>query len=664
MTGAGTYIAELDLPGRAVGHVRAVVGRPRAHHRHRHRRRRAPRRAWSPCSPPPTSRARPLAPAPPAMPDDERRHDPAVPRRRRRALRRRDGRRRVSETRAQGADAAELVVVDYRAAPRRDRPRGGAATTTCCCSPRPAPTWPLAIPAPDVDDDPFAECEVVIEARMVNNRMASAPIEPRACAATWDGTAPHAMGVLARAPTTPRNAIAARLGLAPEQVRVIVPDVGGGFGGKLGHLPRGDPGRRGWPGGSAGPCAGSRPAASTCSRFGHGRGQVHTPRSAAPATARCSPTSSHVVQDCRRLPVELRRHDADDDPHHGERVLRPPPSRYRLRAVLTNTTPVGAFRGAGRPEAAAAIERHDRPASPPRSASTRSRCAGATSSPPTPSPTRRPIGDDLRRRATTRRRSTRRSRPPATTTCRAEQSAAPARRRRPALLGIGLAAYVEITNPRRRRRVRFGRGARRRLGDGAHRLVTPRPGPPHRVGHDRQRRHRHPDGPHRLRLRRHRPRARAAAAPAARARCRPAARRSSWPPTSSSTLARRRAADLLEANVDDVVLDADAGALPRGRHADPVRVSWAERRRRDAEPLAAEVDFVPDGATFPFGAHVAVVEVDPETGHVALVRLVAVDDAGRIINPLLVEGRSTAASRRASPRRCTRRSATTTTATR
>ncbi len=42
--------------------------------------------------------------------------------------------------------------------------------------------------------------------------------------------------------------------------------------------------------------------------------------------------------------------------------------------------------------------------------------------------------------------------------------------------------------------------------------------------------------------------------------------------------------------------------------------------------------------TFPFGAHVAVVEVDTETGRVTLRQLVALDDAGRILNPLLAEG--------------------------
>jgi carbon-monoxide dehydrogenase large subunit len=58
----------------------------------------------------------------------------------------------------------------------------------------------------------------------------------------------------------------------------------------------------------------------------------------------------------------------------------------------------------------------------------------------------------------------------------------------------------------------------------------------------------------------------------------------------------------------------------------------------DGEPLRAEHDFSAQGATFPFGAHVAVVEVDTETGLVTPVRHVAVDDCGRILNPLLVSG--------------------------
>src|SRR5438477_8220929 len=53
---------------------------------------------------------------------------------------------------------------------------------------------------------------------------------------------------------------------------------------------------------------------------------------------------------------------------------------------------------------------------------------------------------------------------------------------------------------------------------------------------------------------------------------------------------------------------------------------------------SAEVDFEPPGPTWPFGAHLAVVEVDLDTGWVELVRMVTVDDCGRVLNPLITEG--------------------------
>jgi carbon-monoxide dehydrogenase large subunit len=59
----------------------------------------------------------------------------------------------------------------------------------------------------------------------------------------------------------------------------------------------------------------------------------------------------------------------------------------------------------------------------------------------------------------------------------------------------------------------------------------------------------------------------------------------------------------------------------------------------DFEPgLEATSFFEPSNFTFPFGAHVCVVEVEPETGEVRIRRYVAVDDCGRVINPLLVDG--------------------------
>jgi carbon-monoxide dehydrogenase large subunit len=101
--------------------------------------------------------------------------------------------------------------------------------------------------------------------------------------------------------------------------------------------------------------------------------------------------------------------------------------------------------------------------------------------------------------------------------------------------------------------------------------------------------------------------------------------------------ARERAADLLEAAVDDVVLDDTTGRF----HVTgtPARaVGWGDLVADGRPPLAAEADYTSVTPTFPFGAHVAVVEVDTETGRVTLRQLVALDDAGRILNPLLAEG--------------------------
>jgi carbon-monoxide dehydrogenase large subunit len=104
--------------------------------------------------------------------------------------------------------------------------------------------------------------------------------------------------------------------------------------------------------------------------------------------------------------------------------------------------------------------------------------------------------------------------------------------------------------------------------------------------------------------------------------------------------ARKFAAELLEAAVDDVEHDAAAGTF-RVVGAPAVTRTWADVAAAADEhgtPLAADHDFQVSQPTYPFGAHVAVVEVDTETGDVRLVRLVACDDAGRIVNPLLADG--------------------------
>ena len=101
--------------------------------------------------------------------------------------------------------------------------------------------------------------------------------------------------------------------------------------------------------------------------------------------------------------------------------------------------------------------------------------------------------------------------------------------------------------------------------------------------------------------------------------------------------ARDRAATLLEAAFPT------SYSTPRPERstspARPVRsVGWAEVAAAGDDVLSGDHDFEAPMPTFPFGTHVAVVEVDLETGNARLRRLVACDDAGTLINPLLAEG--------------------------
>jgi carbon-monoxide dehydrogenase large subunit len=109
--------------------------------------------------------------------------------------------------------------------------------------------------------------------------------------------------------------------------------------------------------------------------------------------------------------------------------------------------------------------------------------------------------------------------------------------------------------------------------------------------------------------------------------------------------ARRYAAHMLEASPDDIEID---GA--------EYRVKGSPDKKKTLQEIAFALDLafdVPEGmepyldetayhdtpnCTFPFGTHVAFVEIDEETGHVELVRYVAVDDVGKKINPMIVDG--------------------------
>jgi carbon-monoxide dehydrogenase large subunit len=109
--------------------------------------------------------------------------------------------------------------------------------------------------------------------------------------------------------------------------------------------------------------------------------------------------------------------------------------------------------------------------------------------------------------------------------------------------------------------------------------------------------------------------------------------------------ARRIAAHMLEADVADVEFEAGKafvkGAPETAKTIQEIAgaAALAYDLPEGEEPFLDDTTYYdPPNCTFPFGTHVAVVEIDPETGQVTLERYVAVDDVGRVINPMIVDG--------------------------
>jgi aerobic carbon-monoxide dehydrogenase large subunit len=109
--------------------------------------------------------------------------------------------------------------------------------------------------------------------------------------------------------------------------------------------------------------------------------------------------------------------------------------------------------------------------------------------------------------------------------------------------------------------------------------------------------------------------------------------------------AKKVAAHLLEASPDDMVFESGTfhvqGSPDKSKTIQEVALmaNLAWNMPEGVEPGLEESSFHdPTNFTYPFGAHICTVEVDPETGEVKILRYVAVDDVGVVINPMIVEG--------------------------
>jgi carbon-monoxide dehydrogenase large subunit len=537
----------------------------------------------------------------------------------------------VSERPEQGADAVELVWPDYEPLTAVVDP-SVAARDEVLLHPAAGTNVVLDLTTGS-DPDLFEGCEVVVTHDIVNQRLAAVPLESRAGAAAWvDGrlwhwsSTQHAHGV--------RDALAGVYGLDPAAIRVITPDVGGGFGAKIGSTP--EELLLGWLARQVGrPVRWGEARSENMVAMGHGRGQRQRVEIGGRRDGTVEAYRLTILQDGGAYP------QVGSVLPYLTRMMAPgtyviPRVEVTSRSVVTNTMSTVAYRGAGRPEATAAIER------------AMDLFAAELGLDPTEVRRTNLIPADAF---------------PYTTATRAtydvgdyeraldlvldgagydELRAEQARRRAAGdvrQLGIGVSTYVEVTagpsagSEHARVVIETDGSATVYTGSSAHgqghdtafaTLISARLGIPMdriTVVHgdtDLVERGEGTMGSRSLQL------GGSAVFEAA---------------AEVITRATQIAARLLSATPGEVTFDEGDG---RFRVAGaPAAVGWPEvagASEFDGTPLAASVDFQASAPTFPFGAHVAVVEVDTETGRVELRRLIAVDDAGRILNPLLAEG--------------------------
>ncbi len=539
----------------------------------------------------------------------------------------------VADDAADGADAAELVSVDYDALPVVVTPEDAAKDETLLF-PEVGSNIAARAGSPDFDESLFEGCDAVVSGTLLSQRMAPCPLEPRSAAAEVGEDGRITAWLSTQTPHQDRFGLAAMLGVDPGQVRVVAPDVGGGFGAKMLSV---EEILVAWLARRLG-----RPVRWTESRsesmvaLGQGRAQHVRYTLGGTRDGKVLAYRLEALQDAGAYPAL-----GAFLPHlthlMASGVYAIPHIEFSSVSVVTNTTPTTAFRGAGRPEATQTIER--------------ALDAFAAEIGLDPAEVRRTnfIGDDgfphtTASGATYDSGDYAGALDLALRAAGYEELRAEQRRRRDEggakQLGIGVSSYVEVTNGINE--TEFGDveitpdgGAIVRTGSFSHgqghettfaMIAAERLGLPIekvtvvKGDTDDIAKGTGTYGSKSTQI------GGMAAALAAE---------------TVVEQAKALAADYLEANVTDVVLDDVHGRFHVVGAPEPT-ISWAELASRATgdgrlAELKADHEFQAS-PTFPFGSHVAVVEVDVETGAVELLRLVAVDDAGTLINPLLAEG--------------------------
>ena len=540
----------------------------------------------------------------------------------------------IAESHSQAADAAEQVIIDYDPLPANadieaaleegtDILWEGAESNVC-----------FAIgneyDGPDVNEG----ADTVVSERIVTQRLAGVPMEPNGCVAIPEGDS-MTFYASTQAAHGLRDGLAPSIGLEPDNLRVIAPWVGGGFGPKAGlyiefilcakaaqELNR--------------PVKWTEQRGENMLSMAQGRAMVMNAELGVNNDGSIVGLKARVVADAGAYPaigailpmltMQL-----------SQAVYDIPAIDFFAQSVVTNTTFIGAYRGAGRPEATQMVER------------ILDKAANAIGMDPA----------ELRRKNYLQPEAF-----PLTTLVGANYDSgeyersldavleasgyadlrAEQKRRResddPMLLGIGVSSYVEVTAPIGLH-VEYGSCEINDDGSATIKVGTSS----HGQGHDTafsmivndvlgiamdDVTHIDADTEEV---------ARGAGTMGSRSL---QAGGSAIYEASQVVLEKGKqlAASLLEASAEDIVVGE--GAL-QVAGVPAKSISWADLASAAVEQeieggLAHELDFDGTDSTYPFGSHVAVVEIDRDTGHVELLRHIAVDDCGTILNPMLVHG--------------------------
>jgi carbon-monoxide dehydrogenase large subunit len=550
----------------------------------------------------------------------------------------------AADTAYVAADARELVQVEYEPQP--------AVTTLDEAVAAGRVLFRRTYRRGDVDAV-FAAAPVVLRERFAHERCAAVPLEPRGVVADWDGDQ-LTVWASTQAPSILRTALATALGLEATRVQIVVPDVGGGFGLKVHVFPE------------------DLAVAALARRLGRPVRWIEERREnlAAGSQARGQRVDVELAADAGGLVRGLRaRVVADNGAHHvypltgaleplGTAAILPGPYRteayeYEALAVETHKPPLGAYRGVGMTMGAFVMERLlDRLAErldlDPAEIRRRNLIPSGAYPFTSASGMTYDSGDFPAVLARGLRLADYES-------LRREQAAARAAGR---LVGVGVACYTEYTG--------MGSDGFRRRGaedvpgleggtvtmdpDGSVRCSAsfPAQGQGHattiaQVVADRL------------------------GVALERVRVMPLDTLSA--PTGSGTFASRGtvsivggvggaagrirarlaalAAFRLEAAAADIVLESGRAHV-RGFPERSIGIGELARLAYSPPPgglpaeagpgLSATVYFDPPGPTFAGAVHVALVEVDRDTGRVRVCRYVVVEDCGRVVNPMIVEG--------------------------